>query len=571
MKRKTSTFTLMLLAITIALIPSVYAEYPIENMVIVQDLPGTLVAGNTYCMNLTFDNVAKETVALTIHITVTGEDLGFDEILINEVELNGAVLDCNEDEPGFFTAEGVLTATSHNRLDITVSTKINLMPGNYTFEVDLLGEEMTEPRPPTPPINKLPIADAGPNQTVDVGQFVEFSGVNSMDIDNYLISWIWDFGDGTEASGVNVSHRYLMGGSYTATLTVRDTRGGEDTDTCTITVMEHVIPVPLLPPFLDNLTVIPSELELGDSVTISLDIMNPNDGAIGYGFAMEIGDLTLLVDVELEPYESKTVSRTVTPTAVGTHNVTVIGMTGSFIVKPTLIPLKPAEFVVSDLTITPEAFELGEGHDIYTFKVTVDVTNIGEREGTHTVDLLIDGLDFDWRTVTLGGGESTPITFDVTSGVGSYTVEVDGLTGSFVLKPYLIPLRPAEFAFSNLKITPGEEISPDEELIITISVDMTNIGEESGNYTVKLKLDREVLDTEEVTLEGDASAVISFELTRGEGTYEVEVEDLTGSFTIDLAEEPPVSISPGYVAGMVIVVTSAGAVIYYLWKSKRLA
>ena len=557
MNRKTSTFTLILLAITIALIPSVYAEYPIENLEVVQGLPGTLVAGNTYCMNITFDNVAHETVALTIHITVTGEDLGSDEILINEVELNGVVLDCNEDEPGFFTAEGVLTATFHNRLDITVSTKINLMPGNYTFEVDLLGEEMTEPRPPRPIINKLPIADTGPNQTVDIGQLVELSGANSTDPDGYLTSWTWDFGDGAEASGVNASHRYLMAGNYTVTLTVVDVRYGEDTDTCTITVMEHVI-TPPLPPFLDNLTITPSDLELGDSVTVSLDIMNPNDGAIGYGFTMEIGDLTLLVDVELEPYESKTMSRTVTPTAIGTHNVTVIGMTGNFTVKPALIPLKPAEFVLSELEASP--VELEEGEDV---SFDVDVLNIGEMAGTYTIEFKVDGETIEMETVTLApsSGYHAQVSFE-TLIAGTYQVSVGDLTETFTVLAPEPESEPAEFEFSNLVIVPKEDLS------VTISVDMVNIGEETGTYTVELELDGEALDTEEVTLEGDASAMISFELTRGEGTYEVEVEGLTGSFTIVLPEpDPPFWTGPKI--AVIVIVVIGGIMVTYVWRKRR--
>ncbi|GAI11007.1 unnamed protein product, partial [marine sediment metagenome] len=46
-------------------------------------------------------------------------------------------------------------------------------------------------------INKLPVAEAGSNQTADVGQFVEFSGINSTDPDGYLISWTWDFSTST--------------------------------------------------------------------------------------------------------------------------------------------------------------------------------------------------------------------------------------------------------------------------------------------------------------------------------------------------------------------------------------
>ena len=95
-----------------------------------------------------------------------------------------------------------------------------------------------------------------------------------------------------------------------------------------------IILAPPLPPFLSDLTITPTELERGDNVTISLDIMNPNNRSITYIVTMKIGELTLLVDVELEAYESKTVSHTVTPEIVGEYYVTVDGLSGSVTVKP---------------------------------------------------------------------------------------------------------------------------------------------------------------------------------------------------------------------------------------------
>jgi len=348
--------------------------------------------------------------------------------------------------------------------------------GSMTFTVTT-PPPSPPPRPSSPP-NKLPVADVGPNQTVYIGQFVEFSGANSTDLDGTITSYEWDFGDEIEASGVNVSHRYLEVGNYTVTLTVRDNRYGVDTDTCTITVREHIIPVPPLPPFLSNLNIAPAEVELGDEVTISLDIMNPNNQSITYFVTMKIGWLTLLVEVELEAYESKTVSRTVTRSSVGVYNVTVDGMTGSFTVEAPEIPLKPAEFVVSDLTITLVEVDLLVIED--WFKITANVTNIGEQEGTHTVDLKVDGEVVDWRTVKLKGGEETTILYDVSRGVGSYTVEVDGLTGSFTVKA---PPKPAEFEVADLEIAP-EEVEEGEE--VTIAFTVSNVGEEEGVYTVEL-------------------------------------------------------------------------------------
>ena len=444
--------------------------------------------------------------------------------------------------------------------------------GVYQKKVTILKPYVPSPPPyyPPSPTNRPPVAEAGPNQTVYVGDMTHFSGVGSYDPDGTIVYYKWDLGDGTTASGMNVSHAYSEPGIYTAMLTVGDDRMVYGYDNCTITVLE-TIPPPPLPPILSDLTITPPELERGDNVTISLDIENIDSQSFTYIVTMHIENvndppptwppyhLTLLVDVDLGVYESKTVSRTITMDAVGDFNVTVDGLTGSFKVGtwPPEPPLKPAEFVVSDLTIEPEEVELWEGIDVWTFKVTVDVTNIGEQEGTHTVDLKVDGLDVDWRMVKLGGGESTPIIFDVTRGVGSYAVEVDGLTGSFVVKPYLIPLRPAEFEVSDLILSPSE---PEPGGTVIVSAKITNIGETEGSYTLELKFDGETVETESVTLAGGTSQEIRFTISsEEEGIHTVEVEELSGSFTVK-SLPPKKPIWPPIILAVAAVVVLIGLI-----------
>ena len=86
---------------------------------------------------------------------------------------------------------------------------------------------------------------------------------------------------------------------------------------------------------------------------------------------------------------------------------------------------------------------------------------------------------------------------------------------------------------------------------VTVSVDVTKVGEEMGGCTVELKLNGEVVDSKEIPPFGGVypdfdrvTATVSFEVRTGvfptpqgdierrEGTYQVEVEGLTGSFTV---------------------------------------
>ncbi|MBA7631402.1 hypothetical protein ES703_38933 [subsurface metagenome] len=329
----------------------------------------------------------------------------------------------------------------------------------------------------------------------------------------------------------------------------------------------HAIITPPLPPFFDNLAVTPSEIELWDNVTISFDIMNPNDGAIGYGFDMVIGELIMNIWVDLEAYESKTVSQTIFPTAVGTYNVTVMGMTGSFTVESEAEPEpepEPAEFVVSDLSITPEEVELGEGVDVWSFRITVDVENVGEQEGTHTVDLKVDGDIIQAGTVTLWGGEETSITFDVTRGVGVYTVEVEGLTGSFMVTAY--PKLP-EFEVSDLTITP-EEIELGTE--VTVSFVITNTNSQSYIFVPFVQIGTTMI-MESIELEGHESRTVSHTITPEiVGDYEVTINGLEASFTVFTTPEPPFWMQPGYASGILILIISAGVIIYLIWKRNLL-
>ena len=81
----------------------------------------------------------------------------------------------------------------------------------------------------------LPEADAGPDQSVHVGTPVIFNASGSSD-NVGVVSYEWDFGDGTTSTGVIVNHTYTESGTYTVTLTVKDAADNGDTDTVIVIV-----------------------------------------------------------------------------------------------------------------------------------------------------------------------------------------------------------------------------------------------------------------------------------------------------------------------------------------------
>jgi len=82
------------------------------------------------------------------------------------------------------------------------------------------------------PPNKPPVANAGGPYQGAPGYEITFTGKESYDIDGKIVSWRWDFGDGSKgSSGEVVTHAYKEPGSYKVTLTVTDNDGASSTDT----------------------------------------------------------------------------------------------------------------------------------------------------------------------------------------------------------------------------------------------------------------------------------------------------------------------------------------------------
>lgn len=73
-------------------------------------------------------------------------------------------------------------------------------------------------------VSAAPTADAGADQAL-TASVVRFDGGGSADPDGKIASYQWEFGDGTTATGPQVSHAYRAPGEYEVTLVVRDDSG----------------------------------------------------------------------------------------------------------------------------------------------------------------------------------------------------------------------------------------------------------------------------------------------------------------------------------------------------------
>lgn len=94
-----------------------------------------------------------------------------------------------------------------------------------------------------------PVANAGPDRTVNLGEVVGLDGAASTGLDTDPSRAVsWDFGDGrgtpysVSKVALKPAHLYLMAGVYTVRLTITNSSGATSTDTAQVTV--NPVPAP---------------------------------------------------------------------------------------------------------------------------------------------------------------------------------------------------------------------------------------------------------------------------------------------------------------------------------------
>jgi PKD repeat protein len=86
------------------------------------------------------------------------------------------------------------------------------------------------------PPNYPPIPNILVDKCVDYSPFtVDFTGY-ACDPDGSIVSYHWDFGDGSNSTEQNPTHTFQNNGTYSTTLTVKDNNGATSEDTITIIV-----------------------------------------------------------------------------------------------------------------------------------------------------------------------------------------------------------------------------------------------------------------------------------------------------------------------------------------------
>jgi len=89
-------------------------------------------------------------------------------------------------------------------------------------------------------MNRPPVASFTETaEVVDTEEAISFDASDSSDPDGYIVDYSWDFGDGTQGTGVSVQHAYSQDGTYTVILTVTDNDGATNSTEAIKTVLNR--------------------------------------------------------------------------------------------------------------------------------------------------------------------------------------------------------------------------------------------------------------------------------------------------------------------------------------------
>lgn len=106
-------------------------------------------------------------------------------------------------------------------------------------------------------------------------QEVCFDATGSIDPNGRVVSWEWDFGDGSRSTGEVVCHSFRRVGNYQVTLTVKD--NDENCDHIT-----QFLDVNTPNPPTCSITANPSSPDIGETVTFQATATSPNGNVINY-------------------------------------------------------------------------------------------------------------------------------------------------------------------------------------------------------------------------------------------------------------------------------------------------
>ena len=133
---------------------------------------------------------------------------------------------------------------------------------------------------------------------------------------------------------------------------------------------------------------------------------------------------------------------------------TITARVSHFTIFSVLARVSPASFEISGLKISPPEANIAE-----KINISVTITNTGDLAGRYEVVLKINGKAVGTKRVSIAGGASEVVTFTTVQGqAGSYSVSIDGLSGTFTITA--APTAPIVIAPSVPQVKAPEVVYP---------------------------------------------------------------------------------------------------------------
>lgn len=192
--------------------------------------------------------------------TITKNDEGihlfsdFNSIYENTIENNWAGIYSLKSEENIIYRNNFINNTVQVDMGDSVGVWDNGAEGNYWSDYDgqdLNGDGIGDTLLPYQGLDQYPLVEAwsqfrlfppvasftGSSTSVFTAVVIHFNASASYDPDGYIMSYFWDFGDGTNATGVLVNHAYTSPGIYNVTLTVKDAANNTNTHSISVSVL----------------------------------------------------------------------------------------------------------------------------------------------------------------------------------------------------------------------------------------------------------------------------------------------------------------------------------------------
>ena len=324
----------------------------------------------------------------------TGEVADFDAS--SSYDLDGYIIRYNWNFGDGNTGSGLTVSHSYaNEGKYTVSLTVidnRGAPQTKTATISVQNKQSPQQdvnNPPTAAFTELP-------ETAYVTDPITFDATESYDSDGTIVSYLWNFGDGTTATGVTATHTYANSGAYTVTLTVTDDDGATDSATATKTIM-NTPPVALF-------TQTTQTVNIDEAISFDASESYDADGTI-VNYLWDFGDGTTATGVSAtHSYPNKggytvtltvtdndgaTDSTTATTNVVNQPPVAIIKETTTTVMENEEINLDASESYDADGTIVSYSWDFGNGNTVTG--VTADYTYT--EAGDYTVTLTVTDND----------------------------------------------------------------------------------------------------------------------------------------------------------------------------------